>query len=119
MIVRTIDGTGDWTFGKGKNDYKKDINAVSQNIRTRVFSFIGDCFFAKSSGINWFNLLGSKNSIGLELAINTVIINTPGITGVSQVSVSIDSKRNITVSYVVNTIYSSNPISGFIGYNVA
>jgi len=103
MIVRALDITGDWEFGKGKNDYKRGLNAVQQNIKTRLMSFLGDCFFDTTAGIDWFNLLGAKDRLALELAIQSVIINTQNVTGILQLSVSESANRRITITYRVQT----------------
>lgn len=107
MIVRAVDGLGDWMFGRGINDYKFGIDAVTQNISTRLKSFLGDCFFETSAGIDWFNLLGSKNQVSLELAIRSVILNTQDVTGLVSANVNLDHEtRAITIKYSVNTSLS-------------
>lgn len=108
MRVRALDVNGDWTFGKGKNDYLIDIDAVAQNIQTRLLMFLGDCFFSLTDGIDWFNLLGSKNEAGLVLAVKTVLVNTPGVTGIEQVSVSLSTSRAIKITFNVQTSYGRN-----------
>lgn len=104
--VRAIDGTGDWTFGKGKNDYLSGNDAIAQNIATRLRSFLGDCFFDLTAGIDWFNLLGRKNQLALELQIKTVIFNTDGVTGLITVATLLDGGRTLTVTYNVQTVFS-------------
>lgn len=106
MIVRALDQNHDWTFGKGKNDYLKDAAAISQNIDTRLNCFLADCFFDVSAGVDWFNLLGGKDQTKFLLNINSVILNTEGVTAIVDTSVSVDSARRISVSYSVNTIYT-------------
>ncbi len=103
MIVRALSLTGDWEFGKGKNDYKRNLNAVTQNIQTRLMSFLGDCFFATTAGIDWFNLLSGKDRLALELAIASTILNTQNVTGLLQLFVSESPTRRITITYRVQT----------------
>ena len=105
MRVRAIDGNHDWLFGKGQNDYRRGLQATIQNINTRLYEFLGDCFFNVGAGIDWFNLLGSKNQVALNLAISSVILNTEDVTGVEQLSAVLSSTRNFTVSYKVQTSY--------------
>lgn len=105
MIVRALDSNGDWTFGKSLNDYLSGNKAIKQNIKTRILSFLGDCFFEMTAGIDWFNLLGSKNVLGLNLSINSVILNTQGVTGILQLNTTLIN-RVFNVSYKVQTIYS-------------
>ena len=116
MIVRQIDVNGDWTFGSGKNNYLSNNAAVAQNLETRLRSFLGDCFFDQLAGINWFSLLGSKNETALLLSISTVISNTPNVIGILELSAILNNNRSITVSYVVQTTYSS--VSNSFEFNI-
>lgn len=117
MIVRAIDSDNDWQFGKGKNDYKQNLNAVAQNIKTRLQSFLNDCFFDTTAGIDWFNLLGGKNQIALNLAINATILNTLNVTGLNQISVTLDANRVFRVQYNVQTSYSLS-LAGDFSYDI-
>lgn len=109
--VRALTSLGDWTFGKGQNDYKTGLAAVRQNIQTRLSSFLGDCFFDTIAGIDWFNFLGSKQPVALELAIRATIINTENVTAILSVSSSLDPvTRNLNVVYVVRAIAGQNVI---------
>jgi len=114
MIVRSIDSDGDWNFGKGRNDYLSANDAIGQNIKTRLQSFLGDCFFAMSAGIDWFNLLGSKNIIGLQLSIQATILNTTGVTRIVDFSLSLETNRRLNLQYTVETIYSRGGLASAI-----
>lgn len=106
MIVRGIDAEGDWLYGKGRNDYLKNNDAIGQSILTRLKSFLGDCFFANSAGLDWFNLLGSKNQAALELAVRSTILNTSGVVQLNELSIILDSSRRLTMTYSVDTVYT-------------
>src|SRR5689334_10667660 len=107
-IVRALDSNHDWTFGQSLNDYLQGNLAIAQTINTRLSSVLGNCFFDVQTGIDWFNLLGSiESQLGLNLAISTVILNTPGVTGILQLSIDLATSRNFSVSYQVQTIYST------------
>ena len=117
LIVRALDSVGDWTFGKGQNDYKSNIDAVTQNISTRLKSFLGDCFFATTAGIDWFNFLGGKDQIALNLAINATILNTTNVTGILQTSINLDEvTRVFSVAYNAQT--SFGPVGDLFQYDV-
>lgn len=106
-MIRALDSNGDWVFGTGANAYLTGNPEVAEDIQTRLLSFLGDCFFDTSAGIDWFNLLGSKNQIALQLAISAVILNTNYVTGSLQLSVSYTaSTRALVISYTVQTTYS-------------
>ncbi len=107
MRVRQTDVNGDWNFGKGKNNYLTDNAATAQNIKTRLGSFLGNCFFDLGAGIDWFNRLGSKARLALELDISSIILNTPDVTGIVSLSTSVDpGTRNFVATYTVQTVYS-------------
>jgi len=106
MKTRAIDINRDWLFGKGRNNYLSDSNAVAQSIATRLRSFLGDAFFAQTQGIDWFNLLGAKDQTAVSLAVSTTILNTDGVTGLSSFNFNLDSDtREFKLTYEVNTIY--------------
>lgn len=108
MRVRAVDEVSDWTFGKGKNNYKVDKQALIQNISTRLYSFLGDCFFDLSAGIDWFTLMGGKDQLSIELNVATTILNTEGITGLKKILVAVDPKtRGVTLQYEADSIYGS------------
>lgn len=122
MIVRQITPIGDWTFGGGKNNYLRGNAAVAQAIGTRLASFLGDCFFDTSSGIDWFNLMGGKNELALQLAISAQILNTQSqgmnvVTGITTLNISLDPlSRQFAVSYTASTIFG--PVEGIVNQNL-
>lgn len=109
MRVRALDSVGDWTFGKGQNDYKTGLAAVRQNIQTRLSSFLGDCFFDTTAGIDWFNFLGGKDIADLNLAIKTTILNTVDVVALVSFSSALDPiTRNLLVNYTVTAFAGIN-----------
>ena len=106
-MIRTLDVNGDWTYGAGINNYSSGNAEVAENIQTRLLCFLGDCFFDTGAGIDWFNLLGSKNQFALQLAVAAVILNTANVTGGLQLSISYNEQtRNLAIVYKVQTSYS-------------
>lgn len=111
MIVRALNSSGDWTYGAGLNNYLSAKAAVAQAIGTRLSSFLGDCFFATNAGIDWFNLLGGKNQLALQLAISATILNTQSqgqqvVVKVTSLSVNLnDTTRLFSVSYTAISIF--------------
>ena len=108
MIFRNLDSDGDWSFGKGRNDYVSQNQAIGLNIKTRILSWVNDCFFDLNAGIDWLNRLGSKNQRALlELDLRRIILQSDGVTGI----LTFDSQligRNFTANYSVQTIYSQS-----------
>lgn len=104
--VRVLDNDHDWTFGKGANDYLVDGPAVNQNIKTRLLSFLGDCFFDVEAGIDWFNLCGGKNEPALVLAVKTTILNTAYVIGLEELKVLLSRDTRLEdMSYKVTTVF--------------
>ena len=117
MIVRALDVNHDWTFGKGKNNYLRNQRAVSQNIDTRLLSFLGNCFFKVDAGIDWFNLLGAKSEISINLAVSTTILSTLYVTGIIQKNIIFNVRlRSLFISYSVDTSFGA--VSGSLNIPV-
>jgi len=106
--MRNLDENHDWTFGAGKNNYVSENLEIALNIKTRVLSFLGDCFFDTEAGIDWFNLLDYRYQNRLENSVQDVILKTPGVTAINGVDMLIGADRNIRIQYDVQTIYSSS-----------
>lgn len=109
MIIRAIDVNGDWLYGQGLNNFKRGIPALEENISTRLYSVLGDCFFAQYAGIDWFNFIGSKNELALNLAISALLLNTENVTGINQLSINLNHQtRQFFINYSVNSVFSSS-----------
>lgn len=106
MKFRNLDNDHDWKFGKGLNDYRRDEEAVKLNIRTRILSWFGDCFFAQTEGIDWINRLGKTNQRTLlEQDLKSIILKTPEVAELISFSTSLVN-REFTAEYSIRTIYS-------------
>ena len=107
MIFRNLDSNGDWNFGQGLANYVAQNAAIGLNIRTRIYSWLNDCFFDMQAGIDWWNRLGSKNQKGLlDADLRRITLQSDGVTGL----VSFDSVltvRSYSANISVNTIYSA------------
>lgn len=115
MRIRAIDSDGDWTFGKGVQNYLLNQNAIALDIKTRLYSFLNDCFFDAGAGVDWFNLLGSKNEAAILFSIKSILVNTQGVNSVTDISAVVDENRNLSVSYGVTTVFGE-PIQGDISF---
>jgi len=106
MIIRALDENGDWTFGRGKSDYKQDQEALKQNIDTKLKEWVGDCFFNQNAGINWQTRLAAGNQKDrLEQEISSLILKVDGVVNVALLTVEV-ANRKFTVNYEIETIYS-------------
>ena len=104
MIIRGLDGNGEWLFGRGQQDYARGKQAIVLNIKTRLRSFVNDCFFDQEAGIDWLNRLGNNNQRELlEADIQNQILNSFGVTNIVNFNSSLDA-RKLTLNYTISTI---------------
>lgn len=110
MLFRGIDGDGDWRFGQGLQDYFFGDQAIAANIATNLRFFLNDFFAAMDKGIDWWNLLGSKNpgaTNNILLQTRQTIINCYGVVKINSVNAFFDpNSRRLTLSYSIQSIYS-------------
>ena len=90
MRFRNLTIDGDWCFGKGRNSYLQNNEALMLNIKTRLLCFLGDCFFDTEAGIDWWNLLGGKNLKSLLASIQRVVLRSSNV------------KRIVKLHYTLN-----------------
>lgn len=110
MRIRALDANGDITFGQGQQNYLTGQAAIGLNIKTRLLSFLNNCFWAMGAGIDWFTFLGGGNTSNqIQLASTAIIAQSFGVISVNNVFVSVDPRtRKVSLSYDVVTIYTSN-----------
>ena len=76
MRFRSIDSTGDWVFGKGRNSYLTGNEALMMNIKTRLLEFYQNCFWDMEKGIEWWTLLGGKNLKKILVDVQRTILRS-------------------------------------------
>lgn len=112
MVFREISAYNDWSFGQGRNSYLTKERAIAANIKTRLLFFLNDCFFAMSTGIDWWNLLGTKNPAAqnnILIQTRQVIASSEGVVKINSVEVNFDSaSRNLTIKYNIDSVFSRN-----------
>ncbi len=109
MIIRKINGENDWTFGKGLSNYATNEEAVAENIKTRLLSWVGDCFFAPNEGVDWKSRLDIGQQAALEQELRAVILQSYGAVGINSVNVNFSGRtRLFMVQYDITTFFSSS-----------
>lgn len=107
MKHRALDVNGDFTFGKGLANYAVDEAAIELNVRTRILSWVNNCFFAMQDGIDWSRRLDVGQDQNLINDIRTLILQSQGIVGINSLTYNLNRKtRALTITYNVVTIYS-------------
>lgn len=108
MKVRAIDDKGDWDFGQGRQSYKQDLDAIMQLNVTHIRSWYLDCFFDMTAGIDWKNLLGAKQTeTKIKDSVRRELLKIDGVTGVVNISMSVDEDRAVKIQYTETTIYGT------------
>ena len=79
MRFRNVDENGDWVFGKGRNSYLRDTDALMMNIKTRLLSFLGDCFFDTEAGIDWWTYLGGKDKKAILASVQRTVLRSSNV----------------------------------------
>lgn len=96
MIIRTLTSDWDFKFGHSKADYASESLCTAYDIKMQIQSWYYDCFFNIEAGIDWKNLLGSKESKKqIDTDIKNIINNHPYV-------------ENITFfeSSIINRVYT-------------
>lgn len=108
MKFRSLTSSGDWLFGQGLESYATKDTAIALNVKTSILSFYKDCWFSPNSGIDWLRLLGTPGTQQeIQLTVKGIILQCYGVTSVNSVLANVNG-RNLTVTYNINTIFSSN-----------
>jgi len=109
MIIKNLDVSDDWTFGKGASNYLQGIEAIKINIKTRLKEWVNDCFFSLNSGVDWKNRLDYGQIEQLHSDIRNVILKSYGIVELIDLTIDYDREnRKFNSQYQVTTIYSQD-----------
>lgn len=111
MKFREITSGNDWTFGRGTNGYFVDQDAIAANIKTRLQSWKGNCFFSLNDWVDWLGRLdkGQENNLNQEL--RNVILQSFGVREINSFSGSLDRQtRFYAVTFNITTIFSPSYI---------
>lgn len=110
MRVRALDKNGDWTFGHSRNNYKVGIEALRQNVITRIKSLKNDWFLDSEANIDWFNILGRTNNEDIiKNQVYQTVITTYGVTSIKKMEVKTDSaSRKAQLFIHIGTIYDED-----------
>lgn len=104
MTVRDIalDADGDLDITAGDLVLVSDADAILQAVRIRLQFFQGEWFLDESAGLPYFQdiLVKNPDMNVLQFLFRKAILETPGITAVNALTLSVDSAtRSLSVSY--------------------
>jgi hypothetical protein len=112
MRVSGLDSNRDWRFGKGRAVYKRNADAIAQNILTRLRSFRGDWYLDVDAGVNWIELLGNPGTEKRILrAVESTVMQTDGVLSIQELNiVGRDSNRGVKIRIRYTDVFgASNP----------
>lgn len=107
MIIRATDENGDWVYGKGKNDYKKNRDALIEHLKTRLKSWKYDCFFAEQDGVDYKNFLDRGTKTFLDNDVKRIILQTEGVLRINTFESEISDDREFSANVNIFTIYGN------------
>ena len=112
MQVSGLDKNLDWRFGKGRAVYKRNADAIAQNILTRLRSFRGDWYLDVDAGVNWIELLGSPGpEKRIIRAVESTVMQTEGVISIQELKIiRRDSTRGVKIRIRYTDVFgASNP----------
>jgi hypothetical protein len=112
MIFRQLTSLGDWTFGKGAAGYATAEAAIELNIKTRLLSWKGDCFFALDDFVDWYGRLDKGQKTNLDFELQAVIIASYGVVAINSYQGALnDATRAYQGIANIATIYGQSFIN--------
>lgn len=112
MRYRALSETGDYTFGAGPANFLVNLPAtVAQSVLTRLRLWQGEWFLDVTVGTPWLQqILGTGKGKALrDLAIQTRVLQTVGVTGINTYESIIDPvTRKMSVKMMITTIYGNS-----------
>jgi len=111
MIIRNLDVNNDWQFGKGIQDYKRDLDAIELNIKTRLKSWKGDCFYLPAEGVDYNNFLDVGTKTFLDSDVKRVILQSEGVIKMTEYESSLDREsRAFSAQATIISIFGTSQI---------
>ena len=114
MRYRVLDANGDYTWGQnGANWLINSPAAVGQAILTRLRLIQGEWFLDQTAGTPYdTDILGAGTESTRDLAVQTVILETQGVTGIADYASYLDpTTRAFTIAATVDTQYGQTTIT--------
>lgn len=113
MRYRADDANGDYQVGSNTTFLVDSPAAVAMAIRNRLGLITGEWFLDQTAGTPYYtDILGAGTESTRDLAVQTVILETQGVTEIVDYASYLDpSTRQFTVAATVNTQYGQTTIT--------
>jgi hypothetical protein len=118
MKYRRLDSNGDYSFGRGNQDFILDADAVAQAVKTKLLLLQGEWWENTEEGLPAFqHILGvtgtPEHLNGADLLIQNRISETSGVTGISDYRRTF-TDRNLSISCKLQTVFGETGITATI-----
>lgn len=104
MIVRELDSSHDWTFGRGFANYLNGSDSIAQSVKTKLLALKRDWFLNRDDGIAWFDYLTKNpNTKQLEIDVRTEIFKVEGVLNIDEFDILLDPENRqflIQITYI-------------------
>ncbi len=113
MRQRAQSATGDYTFGQSAANFLVDSAAcVGQSVKTRLRMEKGEWYLDVEEGTPWSTeILGENTKPLYDQALQERILNTPGVTGITEYESIFDGvPRSLTVIATINTEFGPEEV---------
>ena len=104
MIVRELDSSHDWTFGRGFANYLNCSDSIAQCVKTKLLALKRDWFLNRDDGIAWFDYLTKNpNTKQLEIDVRTEIFKVEGVLNIDEFDILLDPENRqflIQITYI-------------------
>ncbi|AUR81928.1 hypothetical protein NVP1016O_48 [Vibrio phage 1.016.O._10N.286.46.A11] len=88
-----------------------DQTAISKSVVRRVKTFYGEYFLDRTDGTRMLNgVLGKTSEVEREQELRRRILTTDGVLAITQMSITQDIKRKVSVSVTIATPFGQNEI---------
>lgn len=111
------DANGEWVISRGDFVAVAGATAVNQAIRVRVQLIRGEAYLDESKGVPYFDEIIKKDPDPLVVrsVIGQEIADVPDVVNAVGAQLEVDAAtREGSISYVVDTVYSEQPLTGTI-----
>jgi len=110
MRVSGLDSNRDWRFGKGRAAYKRNADAIAQNVQTRLRSFREDWYLDVDAGVNWIELLGNPGTEKRIIrAVESTVLQTEGVISIQELKIiGRDSSRGVKIKIRYTDVFGAS-----------